>query len=141
MQSFKALPQKIRKNALSKALLKVGRNAVKIAKKAAPKDTGNLRKHIKFKRIAIGKDEVGVLVYVQKERKVNSRGLQWARSKKRYITASGKVSAYYAYFVEHGTARTKPRPFIAPARAWAEANAQKIIDKEISELILREGFA
>lgn len=118
--------------------LKASRQAVaagasvvrKAARQAAPKDTGNLEKAIVMKRKRYTKltEEFNVAVRVGKKQDIKN-----AKAGK---GALGK-DAFYARFLEFGTVKMSPRPFLGPALEANVNQATEAMKKRLAARIER----
>ena len=130
-KELKKLPEDMRTKALNGALLA----STKIMKERAISyvdvDTGNLRGAIKAgrapKKQQISKWNPKYKVSIKKKGKVTIL----TRGKKRRTS-----STYYARYLEEGTSKMQPKPFMRPAfistRASAVRTFSKILDKKIA---------
>lgn len=118
--------------------LKASRQAVaagasvvrKAARQAAPKDTGNLEKAIvmKRKRVTNLTEEYNVAIRVGKRQDIKN-----AKAGK---GALGK-DAFYARFLEFGTVKMSPRPFLGPALETNVNQATEAMKKRLAARIER----
>lgn len=118
--------------------LKASRQAVaagasvvrKAARQAAPKDTGNLEKAIvmKRKRFTNITEEYNVAIRVGKRQDIKN-----AKAGK---GALGK-DAFYARFLEFGTVKMSPRPFLGPALEANVNQATEAMKKRLAARIER----
>lgn len=100
------------------------------ARSLAPKKTGKLRKNIvvqKFRKTKNKNQESRHIVTIRKKGK-----------------ASDPQNAYYGFFVEYGTSKQAPQPFMRPAyESKREAAADAVIDsleKTIDTEKSKQGF-
>lgn len=139
MNALKAYPQNLRRKACEPALKEITRRIRDDARAHAPKDTGELAKHIidassKSPSPAIIKRAI----FVRKIRKVSRKSYERMKlkGKKVYLagysnTGRAQLSAYYAHFVEYGTKKMSAKPFMRPASKAVEARANEIFAKHI----------
>ena len=142
MNALKAYPQNLRRKACEPALKVITRRIRDDARAHAPKDTGELAKHIidassKSPSPAIIKRAI----FVRKIRKVSRKSYERMKlkGKKVYLagyssTGRAKLSAFYAHFVEYGTKKMKPRPFMRPAVQAVAPKIPEIIQKHINKI-------
>lgn len=90
-------------SAMEAALSEIGEKAVGYAKQNAPVDTGRLRDSIKY---TVDPDEKSVSVGSDVE---------------------------YAQYVENGTSRTKPRPFLGPAMSDHAQEYEQIMKSHMQD--------
>lgn len=144
--------RKIMRAAIAKGLKPI----VKLAKAAAPKDTGLLRLSIRSKvtKMVSGKVYVDPKVFAVK---AESTGNKWARVKikaekgadKGYRAVRAAVMAQnpdakirkpanYAHLVEFGTKHAQAKPFMRPAMAAGRASALKEIENSARAGLAKE---
>ncbi|MCI7236611.1 HK97-gp10 family putative phage morphogenesis protein [Campylobacter sp.] len=152
---FENLTDEVKKEALEPALKEIideiadkakANLRANIAKTKDSKSAGELEKHIKS--VKSPKDSKGDIVaravvvfrgrrmstakYLENVGLVKNFGKKYAK-----IGKSGKrirVYAYYAHFVEYGTKKMKPRPFIRPAVQAVASKIPEIIQKHINKI-------
>ena len=139
MNALKAYPQNLRRKACEPALKEITRRIRDDARAHAPKDTGELAKHIidassRSPSPAIIKRAI----FVRKIRKVSRKSYERMKlkGKKVYLagfsnTGRAKISAFYGHFVEYGTKKMSARPFMRPASKAVEARANEIFERYI----------
>ena len=142
MNALKAYPQNLRRKACEPALKEITRRIRNDARAHAPKDTGELAKHIidassKSPSPAIIKRAI----FVRKIRKVSRKSYERMKlkGKKVYLagyssTGRAKLSAFYAHFVEYGTKKMSARPFMRPAVQAVAPKIPEIIQKHINKI-------
>ena len=142
MNALKAYPQNLRRKACEPALKEITRRIRDDARAHAPKDTGELAKHIidassRSPSPAIIKRAI----FVRKIRKVSRKSYERMRlkGKKVYLagyssTGKAKISAFYGHFVEYGTKKMKKRPFMRPAIQSVAPKIPEIIQKHINQI-------
>ena len=155
MNALKAYPQNLRRKACEPALKEITRRIRNDARAHAPKDTGELEKHIVAvpKTKGLSKHEVARAVIVRKSRKISAKSAFKSfvkvgkngnlvfkgklKGKNVRKTGGGKrvrVSAYYAHMVEYGTKKMSARPFLRPASKAVEARANEIFERYIEKV-------
>lgn len=102
----------------------------KAARQNAPKDTGNLEKAIvmKRKRVTNYTEEYNVAVRVGKKSDIK---------KAKAGTGPLGKSAYYASFLEFGTVKMSPRPFLGPSLEANINQATEAMKKRLAARIER----
>ena len=142
MNALKAYPQNLRRKAVGPALKEITRRIRNDARAHAPKDTGELAKHIidassKSPSPAIIKRAI----FVRKIRKVSRKSYERMKlkGKKVYLagyssTGRAKLSAFYAHFVEYGTKKMSAKPFMRPAVQAVAPKIPEIIQKHINKI-------
>ena len=104
LKKLRTLPEKVQKNVLTGAVRAGAKPIVKEAKRLVPVRTGNLKKSIGVNK----RRTVGTVV-------------RFSISPRK----GGKYDGYYGAFVEFGTKKMAPRPFMRPA---FEAKGEESID-------------
>ena len=149
MNALKAYPQNLRRKACEPALKEITRRIRDDARTHAPKDTGELAKHIidassKSPSPAIIKRAI----FVRKIRKVSRKSYERMRlkGKKVYLagyssTGRAKLSAFYAHFVEYGIKKMSARPFMRPATARAKGYMKEVLESHISAMNAELGMS
>ena len=122
MKKLNKLPEKVQKRVITGAVRASAKPIVQEAKRLAPVKTGNLKKSIGITKIrSKSKTEV---VFAVSPRK------------------TAKYDGFYGRFVEFGTRKMSPKPFLRPAyekmsdeclRAFREYMIKRI-DKELAKL-------
>ncbi|QXE85968.1 HK97 gp10 family phage protein [Geomonas nitrogeniifigens] len=112
---LQALPDKLAKNVLTRALRAGAAVFRDEAKRIAPKDTGEMARDIMLKKPRKG-NGLEYQVYVRSGKKSRMAG------KKRNVDRD----SFYWRFVEFGTAKMAAKPFMRPA---FEAKRQEAIEK------------
>ena len=157
MNALKAYPQNIRRKACEPALKEITRRIRDDARAHAPKDTGEMAKHIidassRSPSPAIIKRAI----FVKKIRKVSKRSYERMKykGKKVYLagyssTGRAQLSAYYAHMVEYGHyisykgersykgqthGFVQPRPFMRPAVQRAKGYIKEVLERHISAM-------
>lgn len=142
MNALKAYPQNLRRKACEPALKEITRRIRDDARAHAPKDTGELAKHIidassRSPSPAIIKRAI----FVRKIRKVSRKSYERMKlkGKKVYLagyssTGRAQLSAYYAHFVEYGTKKMSAKPFMRLASKAVEARANEIFERYIEKV-------
>ena len=49
-------------------------------------------------------------------------------------TGKAKISAFYGHFVEYGTKKMSPKPFMRPATARAKGYMKEVLESHISAM-------
>jgi len=129
-RNLRELPERVRVNIGVGATRKVANAIVKEAKANAPVDTGSLKLSIAAvkRRDRTGNTKYSVVPKNSKNVRVNG--------------IKGKVTGWYAHFVEFGTVNTPAHPFLRPAYENIGPNAIEIFteyankrfDKEMRRL-------
>jgi HK97 gp10 family phage protein len=115
---------------IGRAAVAAGSNVIaKAAKAKVPADTGNLRRNIITKRLPPGEARLTseFIVTVRKGRvtkKQKERGLK---------------DAFYGGFLEFGTVKMPPRPFLRPAFDENKAQAVQAIKERIEARLKKAG--
>ncbi len=142
-ERLKALPKEIAgKNGgpLAAALRKMGRVIQADAKGLVPVDTGTLRENIIVTRErdpkAFGATEV-VHVTVRAKAKAYKDNKKNRKASKVGENYQDYGPLYYARFLEFGTVRASPHPFMRPAFEQAKARLPEIFRSELSAAIDR----
>lgn len=142
MDALKAYPQNLRRKACEPALKEITKRIRDDAKAHAPKDSGEMSKHIidassRSPSPAIIKRAV----FVRKIRKVSRKSYERMKlkGKKVYLagyssTGRAQLSAYYAHFVEYGTKKMSAKPFMRPAIQRAKGYMKEVLERHISEM-------
>ena len=142
MNALKAYPQNLRRKACEPALKEITRRIRDDARAHAPKDTGELAKHIidatsRSPSPAIIKRAI----FVRKIRKVSRKSYERMKLKGKRVYLAGysstgraKISAFYGYFVEYGTKKMKKRPFMRPAVQRAGGYMKEVLESHISAM-------
>ena len=142
MNALKAYPQNLRRKACEPALKEITRRIRDDARAHAPKDTGELAKHIidatsRSPSPAIIKRAI----FVRKIRKVSRKSYERMKLKGKRVYLAGysstgraKISAFYGHFVEYGTKKMSARPFMRPASKAVEARANEIFERHIEKV-------
>ena len=142
MNTLKAYPQNLRRKACEPALKEVTRRIRDDARAHAPKDTGELAKHIidatsRSPSPAIIKRAI----FVRKIRKVSRKSYERMKLKGKRVYLAGysstgraKISAFYGHFVEYGTKKMSARPFMRPAVARAGGYMKEVLESHISAM-------
>jgi HK97 gp10 family phage protein len=99
------------------------------AKRKAPVRTGNLQKNIVVKRLPKGE------ATLTSEHIVTVRRGKLTKKQR----AAGLVDAFYATFVEYGTARAAAQPFLRPAYDENKEKAVQAIKDRISQRLAKAG--
>lgn len=114
---LKQFAPRVQKNILTSSIRAEASNVQKIAKKLAPKDTGNLKKSIKVKkRRTKNKNSIYFTV-----------GLSFGKS--------SKNDGWYGRLVEFGTSKTKAQPFFRPAFDGLKTTGLQNIQKKMKQNI------
>ena len=142
MNALKAYPQNLRRKACDPALKEITRRIRDDARAHAPKDTGELAKHIidassRSPSPAIIKRAI----FVRKIRKVSRKSYERMKLKGKRVYLAGysstgraKISAFYGHFVEYGTKKMSAKPFMRPASKAVEARANEIFERHIEKV-------
>ena len=162
MNALKAYPQNLRRKACDPALKEITRRIRNDARAHAPKDTGELEKHIVAvpKTKGLSKHEVARAVIVRKSRKISAKSAFKSfvkvgkngnlvfkgklKGKNVRKTGGGKrvrVSAYYAHMIEYGTKKMSARPFMRPATARAKGYMKEVLESHISAMNAELGMS
>lgn len=113
-----ALEAAVQKKIVRKALKAGGKIIAKEAKIRAPVDTGELKSKIKVWALKRSRKRIGVLV---------------GTSAKEYTG-----DQFCGAFVEHGTSKMEPRPWLGPAIEAKRAEATAAVEREMAAGIDRE---
>jgi HK97 gp10 family phage protein len=117
-------------NRIARAATAAGAAVIRdAARQKAPVRTGNLRKNIIVKRLPKGEAPL------TSEHIVTVR--QGKLTKKQ--RASGLTDAFYGRFVEYGTAKTAPQPFLRPAYDQNKEKAVQAIKDRIAKRLAKAG--
>lgn len=142
-ERLKALPGEIAsKNGgpLLAALRKMGREIQKDAQQLVPVDTGTLRENIIVTRDrdpqSLGMTEA-VHVTVRYKARAYRDNKKNRKAKKVGEEYQDHGPLYYAKFLEFGTVRAAPHPFMRPAFEGAQARLPEMFQKELSAAIER----
>ena len=142
MNTLKAYPQNLRRKACEPALKEITRRIRDDARAHAPKDTGELAKHIidatsRSPSPAIIKRAI----FVRKIRKVSRKSYERMKLKGKRVYLAGysstgraKISAFYGHFIEYGTKKMKKRPFMRPAVQRAGGYMKEVLESHISAM-------
>ena len=157
MNALKAYPQNLRRKACEPALKEITRRIRDDARAHAPKDTGELAKHIidatsRSPSPAIIKRAI----FVRKIRKISRKSYERMKlkGKKVYLagfssTGRAQLSAYYAHMVEYGHyisykgersykgqthGFVQPKPFMRPAVQRAKGYMKEVLESHISAM-------
>lgn len=142
MNALKAYPQNIRHKACEPALKEITRRIRNDARAHAPKDTGELAKHIidansKSPSPAIIKR----VIFVRKIRKVSRKSYERMKLKGKRVYLAGysstgraKLSAFYAHMIEYGTIKMSAKPFMRLAIHRAKGYMKQVLESHISAM-------
>ena len=142
MNTLKAYPQNLRRKACEPALKEITRRIRDDARAHAPKDTGELAKHIidatsRSPSPAIIKRAI----FVRKIRKISRKSYERMKLKGKRVylagyssTGKAKISAFYGHFVEYGTKKMSAKPFMRPAVARAKGYMKEVLESHISAM-------
>ena len=142
MNALKAYPQNLRRKACDPALKEITRRIRDDARTHAPKDTGELAKHIidassRSPSLAIIKRAI----FVRKIRKISRKSYERMKLKGKRVylagyssTGKAKISAFYGHFVEYGTKKMSAKPFMRPAVARAKGYMKEVLESHISAM-------
>jgi HK97 gp10 family phage protein len=141
------LPKSIQKATLRRTLMKAGQPMAETARNLAPVDDGQLRKSItvstKLKN-PVGKSEFAAAMRAGLGMAAARSALRGAR---RAARAAGQVAfvemyvgpssaAPHAHFLEFGTSKMPPKPYMRPAFDSEKDNALAIIRRELGNEII-----
>jgi HK97 gp10 family phage protein len=125
--AMRELPERVARNGLRAA---VGAGATVVKKEAiakAPQDTGELKRDIKVKRERDTKGEMSatysVFVLTGKKSRLSGRKRNVAKD------------SFYWRFLEFGTSKMPPHPFLRPAFEAKKEEAVKAIGEKLDERI------
>ena len=142
MNALKAYPQNLRRKACEPALKEITRRIRDDARAHAPKDTGELAKHIidatsRSPSPAIIKRAI----FVPKIRKVSRKSYERMKLKGKRVYLAGysstgraKISAFYGHFVEYGTKKMSAKPFMRPAVQRGKGYIKQVLESHISAM-------
>jgi HK97 gp10 family phage protein len=88
-------------------------------KRAAPKDTGTLKKAVKAVRRRGSRDAVESVVIITRGKAATN-------------------DAFYWRFVEYGTKKVPPRPFVAPVYKRFRSTYKRVMKEELKKQIAKE---
>ena len=115
----KTMPQAF-SDSLTEALLNTAQDGKKRAKELSPVDTGAMRDSIRVERLA---REAGKILYTG----IRAGGYIRNPRTGRFVD--------YASFVEYGTSRQAPQPFMRPAVIWAMKRLPNHFWKQLSRRV------
>lgn len=163
MDALKAYPQNLRRKACEPALKEITKRIRDDAKAHAPKDSGELAKHIVE---ASSRSEPHIIkraVFVRKIRKVSKRSYERMKLKGKKVYLAGysssgraQLSAYYAHMVEYGHyishkgersykgqkhGFVQPKPFMRPAVQRAKGYMKEVLERHISAMNAKLGMS
>ena len=142
MNALKAYPQNLRRKACEPALKEITRRIRDDARAHAPKDTGELAKHIiDATSRSASPAIIKRAIFVRKIRKVSRKSYERMKLKGKRVylagyssTGKAKISAFYGHFVEYGTKKMSAKPFMRPASKAVEARANEIFERHIEKV-------
>ena len=117
IKQFEKLEDDMRNAVVNNAIDKAGDAVMADAKANVPVDTGELRDSIE-----------------KTLRQGNKGGVVEVGSN---IGSSAQAHGYYAFFVEYGTSKMPPKPYLRPALDKNKATATDLIKKEIESAVGR----
>lgn len=119
--ALKALEPKVEKKILKKGMRTGMKLIQQAAKEKAPVDTGLTKKGIKVRAAKRSRKGIGIDVTIGE--------------------GDYKGETYYAAFLEYGTSKMAPKPFMRPAYDSKKAQAEQITIDEIKKIIDEESNA
>lgn len=120
-QALKGLEPKVAKQIVKKAMRKGMKLIQSAAKDKAPFETGQTKKAIKVRAAKLGRKGIGIDVKVGE--------------------GDYKGETFYASFLEYGTSKMPPKPFMRPAYDSKKDQAENVTMNEIKEIIEQEADA
>lgn len=117
-RALKELEPKVQKKIVKKAMRKGMKIVQQSAKDHAPVETGTTKDAIKVRAAKLGRKSIGIDVRVGE--------------------GEYKGETYYAAFLEYGTSKMEPKPFMRTAYDTKKDQVQEITVQEILQIIEEE---
>lgn len=117
-QALAKLEPKVKKKMVKRAMRPAMKPILKAAKSNAPVDTGATKRAIKIRAAKRSRTTMGIDVRIGE--------------------GDYKGEQYYAAFVEYGTSKMEPKPFLRPAYDTGKDKAKTDTIEAIKKLILEE---
>lgn len=140
-ETLAALPEKLERRVLTKALRNVGKFYLTLAKAKAPKETGALSQGLTLRSLKRKRGRVGVLIQTPTREAlgiVSRTRISFAGTGERLRVVRGKTTGYYPAHQELGTQHLPPTPYLRGTLQEKRQTLLNILRLEIDTGIERE---